>query len=36
MNVKYLSQEALLAAGCFDIPSAIAVVEKTLLTKEDL
>lgn len=34
MNVKYLSQEALLAAGCFDLPSAISVVEKTLLAYE--
>ena len=34
MNIKYLSQEALLSAGCFDMPSAITTVEKALLAYE--
>ena len=35
MNIKYLSQEALLSAGCFDMPSAITTVEKALIAYEN-
>lgn len=30
MSIKYLSQEALLKAGCLDMENAVSVVEKTL------
>jgi ornithine cyclodeaminase/alanine dehydrogenase-like protein (mu-crystallin family) len=35
MTIKYLSQEALLKAGCLDMPHAISVVEKALTAYEN-
>lgn len=35
LNIKYLSQEALLQAGCLDMSTAIDVVEKVLIAYEE-
>lgn len=35
LNIKYLSQEALLQAGCLDMPTAVDVVEKALIAYEE-
>ena len=35
LNIKYLSQEDLLRAGCFDMENAVSVVENVLLAYEN-
>lgn len=35
LNIKYLSQEALLRAGCLDMPAAVDVVEKALIAYDE-